>query len=257
MAFRKLSPAEPLSKFIHEAACRMSQVQVTNFLISICINYVSAFKSCSDAMKNGIHRNETVQLSLADNRKVAVYCDMVTDGGGWIVFQKRTNHKISFERDWQAYENGFGDLDENFWLGLKTLHSLTVRGNWTLRVELQLLDGERGYAEYTNFAIGSKEKNYTLNFDEFSGNIGDGLGRSKGMQFSTYDNDNDRSTRNCAAYNKGGWWFRKCFYSNLNKLHPDAEKNGSLRDATMMTWKASKGEHVDVSFSEMKMRINV
>ncbi len=173
---------------------------MTNFLISICINYVSAFKSCSDAMKNGIHRNETVQLSLADNRKVAVYCDMVTDGGGWIVFQKRTNEETSFEKDWQAYENGFGDLDGDFWLGLKTLHSLTVHGNWTLRVDLQLKNGDRGYAEYTDFAIGSEKENYALSFDNFSGNIGNALQKSKGMPFSTHDNDKVVPRADCTSY---------------------------------------------------------
>ena len=39
------------------------------------------------------------------------------------------------------------------------------------------------------------------------------------MAFSTEDSDNDLHMRNCAADNKGGWWFNSCYTSNLNGVH--------------------------------------
>ena len=59
--------------------------------------------------------------------KIHVRCDMETDGGGWIVIQQRNAHveRVNFTRNWEDYENGFGDLDGEFWIGLRNIHQLT------------------------------------------------------------------------------------------------------------------------------------
>ncbi|XP_055865172.1 fibrinogen C domain-containing protein 1-like [Biomphalaria glabrata] len=45
-------------------------------------------------------------------------CDTKTDGGGWIIFQKRINGKVDFYRGWKEYRNGFGDFNiGEFYLG--------------------------------------------------------------------------------------------------------------------------------------------
>ena len=45
--------------------------------------------------------------------KLAVqgYCDAYTDGGGWLVVQRRKDESVSFNRGWVEYEEGFGDLN--------------------------------------------------------------------------------------------------------------------------------------------------
>ena len=37
-----------------------------------------------------------------------------------------------------------------------------------------------------------------------------------GLMFSTYDQDHDSLSRNCAVKYRGGWWYNYCFIVNLN-----------------------------------------
>ena len=49
----------------------------------------------------------------------AVYCDMTTDGGGWIVIQRnKKNSLVNFNRNWADFKKGFGNLTTEFWYGL-------------------------------------------------------------------------------------------------------------------------------------------
>ena len=63
------------------------------------------------------------------------YCDVVSDGGGWLVVQRRKDGSVDFNRPWLEYEEGFGNLDGEFWYGLRLLHYLTSQGQWQLRVD--------------------------------------------------------------------------------------------------------------------------
>ena len=52
-----------------------------------------------------------------------VYCDMITDGGGWIVIQRnKKDSLVNFNRNWADYEKGFGNLTTEFWYGLAEIH---------------------------------------------------------------------------------------------------------------------------------------
>jgi len=53
----------------------------------------------------------------------------------------------------------------------------------------------------------------------YSGNAGDGpygFSYQDGMMFSTYDRDNDQSSRNCAALFGGGFWHNDCYNVCVN-----------------------------------------
>ncbi|XP_060601723.1 microfibril-associated glycoprotein 4-like, partial [Ruditapes philippinarum] len=85
------------------------------------------YTDCKDIMlfmpspRSGIY-DITLQKSQT---KLKVYRDMETDGGGWTVFQNRFRGSVDFYRNFNDYEYGFGDLDDEFWLGLKYVQEMT------------------------------------------------------------------------------------------------------------------------------------
>jgi len=86
--------------------------------------------------------------------------------------------------------------------------------------------------------------------DGYSGDASDALAGpvgqyaievSNGMMFTTADSDNDDYTGNCAV-DRGGWWYRRCSVSFINK------------DATTV-WVADSW-NADVQASCMLVKLN-
>ena len=160
------------------------------------------------------------------------YCDGYNDGGGWLVVQRRKDGSVSFDRGWVEYEEGFGDLNGEFWYGLKPLHCLTNQGQWELRIDLTHTNGTKTYLHYKQFAIGSASDNYTLQISQYKGIYPDDPFLShplNGMKFTTKDRDNDRNGNNCAVIGNGkknsnGWWFNHCAHIQLNKKFSEVHK---------------------------------
>lgn len=69
--------------------------------------------------------------------------------------------------------------------------------------------------------------NYKMTVDGFSGDTGNSLQSPKpayyqsGMQFSTYDRDNDNwAENNCATmFGGGGFWYNNCWYTSPNAAY--------------------------------------
>ena len=146
------------------------------------------------------------------------YCDAVTDGGGWLVVQRRQDGSVDFNRSWVEYEEGFGSLTGEFWYGLRPLHCLTNQGQWQLRIDFTFTNGTKSYLSYKSFSVGSANSQYQLSISGFTGITTDpftGISLN-GMKFTTKDRDNDKySGGNCASIG-GGWWYNFCSYIQLN-----------------------------------------
>ncbi|XP_041800263.1 fibrinogen-like protein 1 [Chelmon rostratus] len=197
---------------------------------------------------------------------VRVYCDM-SDGGGWIVIQRRINGTETFNRSWAEYKDGFGDTDAElgeFWLGNDNLHYITAQGNYSLRINLEDFDGNQRYAEYKNFKVDDEKEHYRLTFGTYVGTAGDALSGSyqagvsewashQGIKFSTYDQDNDNYNGNCAQEDKGGWWFNKCHSAHLNGMYyPNGHYNALTDDG--IVWYTWRGWWYSLKTSIMKLR---
>ena len=100
-----------------------------------------------------------------------VRCDMSTDRGGWIVFQRRQNGSQDFRLGWSDYKAGFGDLNGEFWLGLDKIHRLSKSGQNVLRVDLMDFDNAEAYAKYGTFSVADELDKYRLNIGSYSGNL--------------------------------------------------------------------------------------
>uniref|UniRef100_H2YMC0 Tenascin-R n=1 Tax=Ciona savignyi TaxID=51511 RepID=H2YMC0_CIOSA len=174
-------------------------------------------KDCVQVSLNGEKSDDVYEIFPYNGIKLKVFCDLTTDGGGWIVFQRRRDGSVSFDRSWEDYTTGFGNLTSEFWIGLQTLHELTTAMDapQSLRIDLHHGD-DKSYAAYHNFSISNSDDRFVLSASNYSGTAGDSLSYHYGMKFTTYDSDNDEATRNCAKEYKGAWWFKNCHRSSLN-----------------------------------------
>jgi ficolin len=190
-----------------------------------------------------------------DQRPMDVYCDMTTDGGGWTLFQRRKDGSENFYRGWDDYAAGFGDLSGEFWLGNDKIYELmnVSRTDIQLRVDMTDYDGNKAYAKYGNFKLGTAAQKYKLaSLGDYSGTAGDSLTYSVGQNFGTNDQDNDpHASHNCAVKFKGAWWYKTCHESNLNGQYLRGDHE-SFADG--VNWKAFKGYHHSLRFTEMKVR---
>ncbi|CAC5388334.1 Fibrinogen-like protein A,Ryncolin-4,Ficolin-3,Ficolin-1-B,Ficolin-2,Ryncolin-1,Tenascin-R,Tenascin-X,Tenascin-N,Ryncolin-3,Tenascin,Techylectin-like protein,Fibrinogen C domain-containing protein 1,Ryncolin-2,Angiopoietin-related protein 6,Techylectin-5B,Angiopoietin-related protein 2,Angiopoietin-2,Microfibril-associated glycoprotein 4,Fibrinogen alpha chain,Ficolin-1-A,Ficolin-1,Fibrinogen C domain-containing protein 1-B,Angiopoietin-4 [Mytilus coruscus] len=179
-----------------------------------------------------------------------VYCDFETDNGGWTVFQRRLNGETDFYRGWETYENGFGNLEAEFWLGNQRIHTLTAQGKSELRVDISDFNGNIAYAKYSTFSIGDASTNYKLTVTGYSGNAGDSLRYHNGQDFTTKDKDNDPSSLNCAIIRQGAWWYNTCDYCNLNGLYTEGGKTIEKG----ITWYYWKNLDYSMKSSSMMLR---
>ena len=170
-------------------------------------------------------------------------CDMTSDGGKWMVIQRRINGSVDFYLDWTDYVNGFGDLEGEFWYGLENIHCLTTREDVELRIELGNGTVPSIVWTYQLFKVGGADTNYRLTIGQGTGVGGtfDAMADHNGASYTTRDRDHDTwSDANCAKVYGGAWWHKSCFSANLNGkyvLHTPEDYSGSyVLSASRLSW---------------------
>ncbi|XP_026212413.1 tenascin isoform X3 [Anabas testudineus] len=206
-------------------------------------------KDCGQILLNGETTSGlyTIYVGGEETQPIQVYCDMTTDGGGWMVFLRRQNGKLDFFRNWKNYTAGFGNMNDEFWLGLANLHKITSSGHYELRVDMRD-SGESAYAQYDKFTIAEPRTRYKIYIGTYSGTAGDSMTYHQGRPFSTYDNDNDIAVTNCALSYKGAFWYKNCHRVNLMGKYGD---NSHSKGINWFHW---KGHEHSIKFAEMKIR---
>ncbi|XP_051906160.1 tenascin-like isoform X1 [Hippocampus zosterae] len=206
-------------------------------------------KDCAQIFLNGERTTGVYSIYVAgvQSQVVQVYCDMETDGGGWTVFLRRQNGRLEFFRNWKNYTAGFGNIKDEFWLGLGNLHKITTAGQYVLRIDLRDA-GESAFAQYDKFSIAEPRTRYKLYIGAYSGTAGDSMTYHQGRPFSTFDNDNDIAVTNCALSYKGAFWYKNCHRVNL------MGKYGDKSHSKGVNWFHWKGHETSIEFAEMKLR---
>ncbi|KAI4898804.1 hypothetical protein NFI96_029820, partial [Prochilodus magdalenae] len=129
-------------------------------------------KDCSDVALSGQTLSGVYTIYPADLTPVLVYCDMGCDGkpenGKWTVIQRRMDGTVNFYRPWDPYKIGFGKKYGEYWLGLENIHQLTRRRRYELRVDLEDFEGNKVYAQYSTFSVGSEADGYRLHVGGFT-----------------------------------------------------------------------------------------
>ncbi|XP_036226784.2 angiopoietin-related protein 7 isoform X1 [Bactrocera oleae] len=156
----------------------------------------------------------------------------------WLVIERRISNASLFNRTWQEYKNGFGDLTDSFFIGLERLHKLLLGSNSQLWIQLGKESNESPHRIYTNFMISNETDQYrltSLNLED----LRDDLVNAKGWSFQTFDVGNK-----CAEIMQSGWWYNEtveqnvCSNGNLNTKLENVSWNG----------------HTDVVYMHMAIR---
>ncbi|XP_063792366.1 ficolin-2-like isoform X2 [Pseudophryne corroboree] len=88
-----------------------------------------AARNCKELHNQGAELSDWYTIYPDGSQPIKVLCDMDTDDGGWIVFQRRWDGSVDFFRDWDAYKKGFGSRLNEFWLGNDNLQKITSLGD--------------------------------------------------------------------------------------------------------------------------------
>lgn len=184
-------------------------------------------KSCCDILKSYESSGDFIQDQTNNTRGLAnkvyllkqstyststAYCDMTTAEGGWMVILRRADGKENFERDYDEYEDGFGELDHDFFYGLRALHDLTAQTNWELRIDFYDKPNDTessAYATYDNFKVGCKDQGYPLQLGKFQPSeptLLDNLREYEKQKFVARI-QNQRLHPCLVGGNKGAWWY--------------------------------------------------
>ena len=84
-------------------------------------------EDCLEFYEAGFKYNGLYKLKGPGSSTITAYCDQKTDGGGWTVIQRRQDGSVDFNRNWNEYKKGFGNLGGEFWFGNDNIHYFTKK----------------------------------------------------------------------------------------------------------------------------------
>ncbi|XP_069601674.1 fibrinogen-like protein 1 [Ranitomeya imitator] len=233
-------------------------------------SYVVKGYDCSDIWERNNTATSGIYMIKPRNAPFSfqVYCEM-SGNGGWTLIQKHNGEdNLDFFATWNEYQDGFGDLAGEHWLGLEYIYALTHQTDRSSKLHISLgdFDGGEAFAEYSSFSIGNANNYYKLSAANYSGTAGDAFlgfpningSNQHGNFFSTWDNCHDKchpecgsddiKYRSCSDQYEAGWWFNSCGLANLNGVwHATPRHRHRSTSVSWPSWRFAES----LKFSEM------
>lgn len=204
-------------------------IAIIGYLIKDSFIKSEVYRDCSDYYAKGLRKNgvytirpgqvaqssiwsllgaSSLGIDAKSNEPINVYCDL--DAGGLTyLFRKHFHSSTEFQVGIETYKSGFGDLEEDFFLGLEAINRLTRDKPRQLVAVLN----ETSY-RYNRFQVLNEFHHYKLIIDEELDRMSDDatLLKLNNTLFSTLDLDFDMAANsNCSSGWHAGWWFTDCF----------------------------------------------
>ncbi|KAL4635012.1 angiopoietin-related protein 3 [Arapaima gigas] len=205
---------------------------------------------CHDVFNRGARISGVYSIKPNQSDPFNVYCELTADGGSTVI-QRRQDGSVNFDQTWEKYENGFGDLESEFWLGLKKIYTIAIQNDTILQIQLEDWKGEKRSIKYS-FTLEGPSSQYTIHLRQVSGDLPNAMANHTGMKFSTkdYDNDNDDDF-NCAQNYTGGWWFNACGDTNLNGKYMQVRPKGPADRRSGIYWKPERGNAYSIKSTKL------
>ncbi|XP_077573995.1 angiopoietin-related protein 3 [Stigmatopora nigra] len=206
---------------------------------------------CNELFERKENRSGIYIIKPKESEAFNVYCEMDSDGGSTVI-QRRVDGSVDFDQTWEKYEKGFGELEKDFWLGLKKIRSITQQGLYILRIDMEDWKQDKHWAEY-HFALDGPSEHYALNLSNYSGDLTDAMANSSKKRFSTKDSKNGNS-QDCARNCTGGWWFSDCDENNLNGRYLWVKAKGRATRRRGLHWKPGSGAALSLKMTKFSVR---
>ena len=114
-------------------------------------------RDCLEHKQVGAKVNGIYKIYQKIPKIIQVYCDQTTDSGVWTVFQRTIDGSVDFLHDWEYYKQGFGNLQNEFWLGNENIFTLTLQGLYPrgneLRIDMISPRKMKKSVKYANFHV--------------------------------------------------------------------------------------------------------
>ncbi|XP_039440131.1 ficolin-1-like [Culex pipiens pallens] len=125
-------------QFVEESNSNTSNPNTVERMLMTVLKF--GISSCKTPVASGVFRLQFPNIK--------VLCETEFMDGGWLVIQQRVDITTSFDHGWTEYRNGFGAVgkNEDFWLGLESIHQITTSGQYELAVEFKDKSKKYGYA---------------------------------------------------------------------------------------------------------------